>query len=192
MARVESLPPPAWVAATTSDDVERMYRDYRRLLLYIAGHKFGVPNADTEALLQETMIAFLTTHTRIDNPKAWLVATMCNVSRRYWRYRIRMNDIEGGVLTDATDVALDMGIDRIERELIVQRVLSLLHDRDRELLRLRYFEQLTARAIGELRGTSLGYTEKRIRIALSRAREIYRRLHAAGDPAQTRVAEKRR
>lgn len=63
--------------------MERLYRKYRRLLLYVAARKFGVPDADAEALLQETMIAFLTTHTRIDNPKMWLVATMCNVSRRY-------------------------------------------------------------------------------------------------------------
>jgi RNA polymerase sigma factor (sigma-70 family) len=165
--------------------LEGLHRQYRRLLLSVAARKFGVPDVDAEALLQEAMIAFLTTHTRIENPKAWLVATMCNLSRRYWRCRIRTDDIEGGVLSHGAEAASDPSIDRIEQQLVMNRVLALLQIPDREVLRLRYLEQLKARVIAEMLGTTLGYAEKRIRVALRRASEIYMRLHGAGDAVPT-------
>jgi RNA polymerase sigma factor (sigma-70 family) len=165
-------------------EAERFYREYRRLLLYVAARKFSVPDADAEVLLQEAMVAFLTTHTRVQSPKAWLVATICNLSRSYWRDRIRDGGVEGGARMDAVEGTPDCNLERIECDLLVQRVLSLLRTRDREVLHLRYFEQLTGRAIAERLGTTLGYAEKRVRVALGRARDIYVRLHPAGSPGR--------
>jgi RNA polymerase sigma factor (sigma-70 family) len=181
--RVESPLPPV-TRGPSAGEAERFYREYRRLLLYVAARKFRVPDADAEALLQEAMVAFLTTHTRVESPKAWLVATMCNLSRRYWRDRIRDGDVEGGARPDAAEGTPDCNLERIECDLLVQRVLSLLQTGDREVLHLRYFEQLTGRAIAERLGTTLGYAEKRVRVALGRAREIYVRLHPAGTPGR--------
>jgi RNA polymerase sigma factor (sigma-70 family) len=106
---------------------------------------------------------------------------MCNVSRHYWRQRGRIEHVE--VQIDAAEEVADLSADRMERTLVVKKVLSLLTSRDRDLLRLHYFERLTAAAIAEQLDTTTGYAEKRVCIALKRARAIYSRLIARGHGA---------
>ncbi|MDP9191105.1 MAG: sigma-70 family RNA polymerase sigma factor [Acidobacteriota bacterium] len=178
MARVASSPAPIELDATVYADAERMYRDYRRLLFSIAVRKFNVPVSDAETLVQEAWLAFLTQDVRIHDPKAWLAATMRNLSRHYWRQRARIQRVE--VSIDAAEEVADLGADRMEHTLVIQQVLSLLTLRDRDILRLHYFERLTASAIAEHFDTTTGYAEKRIYIALKRAREIHARLLARG------------
>jgi RNA polymerase sigma factor (sigma-70 family) len=139
--------------------------------------KFGVPAGDAEALLQEALLALLTTDAVISHAKAWLVATMCNGSRSYWRQRARTDRVEGATLP-LEMVDDDHEVERLERQLLVQAVLSLLPAADRSLLRLHYFEELTAAVIGEQLGMMKRYAEKRISKALRRARDVYTALHA--------------
>jgi DNA-directed RNA polymerase specialized sigma24 family protein len=115
-------------------DAERMYRDYRRLLFSIAVRKFNVPVSDAETLVQEAWVAFLTQDARIHDPKAWLAATMSNLSRHYWRQRGRIERVE--VSIDAAEKVADLSADGMERTLVVRKVLSLLKSRDRDILRL--------------------------------------------------------
>lgn len=178
MARIASpSPAPASPQTFTSDDVEGLYREYRHLLLYVAIQKFGVPAGDAETLLQEALLALLMADAAITNPKAWLVATMCNVSRVYWRQRARKDRVEGATLLSPEIGADDLQIERLERQLLVRKVLSFLPVADRTVLRLHYFEQLTAVAIGERLGTTRRYAEKRISTALRRARDVFTALH---------------
>jgi RNA polymerase sigma factor (sigma-70 family) len=175
------LPLPIEVDATAYVDAERMYRDYRRLLFSIAVRKFNVPVSDAETLVQDAWVAFLTQDARIHDPKAWLAATMRNLSRHYWRQRGRIERVE--VSIDAAERVADLNADGMERTLVVRKVLSLLTSRDRDILRLHYFERLTAAAIAERLDTTTGYAEKRICIALKRARDIYSRLLMPGNTA---------
>jgi RNA polymerase sigma-70 factor (ECF subfamily) len=163
-----------------ADDAEALYLRYRPLLLYVAGRKFGIDRDDAEPLVQEVLLAFLTTTIVLEKPKAWLIATMCNASRGFWRRRALLDRIEGTCLSDADYVPDGDVVEKIDRRLLLQRILSLLCDADRELLRLHYFEQLTAMEIAPLLGTTAGYAEKRIGLALKRVRRLYFELDTRG------------
>ena len=66
-------------------DVGALYELHRPLLLHIACRKFRIGETEAESLLQEVFLSYMTTTTKVENVKAWLVAAMCNASRHYWR-----------------------------------------------------------------------------------------------------------
>lgn len=165
-------------------DTEVLYLQHRGLLLYVALRKFNIPSDDAELLVQEAVLAYLTADTEIRNPRAWLVATVCNGSRAFWRRRVRAEHVEGTPLIEVDHLVDDAAADRIERTVLVQAVLAALRPDDRELLRLHYFEQLTAVEIAPLLGTTARYVVKRISIALRRAREAFTRLSNSQTPAR--------
>jgi RNA polymerase sigma factor (sigma-70 family) len=117
---------------------------------------------------------------RIADPRAFLIGAICNVSRAYWRLRKRMTDVEGARLDAVAlaTVASDAG--RIEQQLVMRRVLDRLHPTRREVLRLHYYEHLSASEVARRLDVSHGYAEKLIVRALRNARAIYAEL-TAGD-----------
>src|ERR1043166_3789596 len=59
----------------SADEIETLYVEHRTLLLFIASRKFHIADdGEAENLIQEVFFSFLQTNTRIDNPRAWLVA----------------------------------------------------------------------------------------------------------------------
>ena len=168
------------------DDAETLYLRYRPLLLYVAERKFGIDTADAEPLIQEVLLDFLTTTLILDKPRAWLDGAMCNASRGCWRRRALVGRIEGVSLTEADYVTDDDVVEKIDRRLLLQRILGLLCDADRELLRLHYFEQFTAAEIAPILGTTAGYVEKRIGIVLKRIRRLYLDLDSHGTATSER------
>jgi RNA polymerase sigma factor (sigma-70 family) len=153
--------------------VEALYVQYRGLLLYVAARKFHVPAMDCEALVHEALMALLQACVRIENPKAWLVAAVCNASRAYWRTRARITNMEGARIDSLADTTDTFDAKRIEQEVLVRALVRRLRPEDREILRLHYYEQLTAAEIATRFQTTTGYAEKLIVIALRRARDIY-------------------
>lgn len=122
-------------------------------------------------------MSYLTAGCRIDNPKAWLVGAVCNASRRYWRERARREHTEGTSIDDLATPPEVVDIDRLEREILVRRLLEELQPRQREVLRLHYFDGFTATEIADKLDTTVRYAQKLIWKALSKARVLYRRLH---------------
>ena len=164
-------------------DVEALYLAHRRLLLWVAGRKFHVPEADCEALLHEALLSLLRTRDVIANPKAWLIAAVSNASRAYWRERIRTDAVEGTRIEAIVDTTDSLDADRIEREILVREVVSRMRATDREVLRLHYYEQLTAPEVAARLDTTTGYAEKLITKALKRARALYVWMSSSGVPA---------
>jgi RNA polymerase sigma factor (sigma-70 family) len=147
------------------------------LLLVIAARKFNVPEADCENLVQDAMLALLARlGERVENPRGFLIGAICNACRAYWRERTRGNHVEGTRLEAVATVTVASEADRIEHELVMRRVLSRLSPADREVLRLHYYEQLTAREVAERLHVTHRYAEKRIVEALRHARIVYTEL----------------
>jgi RNA polymerase sigma factor (sigma-70 family) len=120
-------------------------------------------------------VSYLVTLAEIENPKAWLIAAVCNGSRHYWRSRSPLfasEDLDGE--TFARDPAAELT--KIEHDILVSRMLSLLPPRQREVLRLHYFEQMTAPEMAARLGTTTRYAERLIWKSLKSARRIYERL----------------
>jgi RNA polymerase sigma-B factor len=65
----------------------------------------------------------------------------------------------------------DRGFDRAEDSATVERLMQVLSDREREVLRLRFAEDLTQAEIGERVGVSQMHVSRIIRQAIARLRE---------------------
>lgn len=150
-----------------------LYCQHRPLLMYAAAVKFRVPDPDAEALVHDAMISLLTTREAIDDIRAWLVAVVCNGSRRYWRCRARFEalprDLEK-ILDSRQPVAAS---ERLHREVLLRQVLARLRPKEQRILYLHYFEQRTATEIACALGTTPRYAERLIVKTLRRVRRVF-------------------
>jgi RNA polymerase sigma-B factor len=89
-------------------------------------------------------------------------------------------DADAGSLADVLG-ARDLRLDAVERAAALGSVLEILSDRDREILRLRFEEDLTQAEIARHVGLSQMHVSRLIRAALGKLRD-------AGDPAELHVA----
>ncbi|MDQ3279897.1 MAG: sigma-70 family RNA polymerase sigma factor [Acidobacteriota bacterium] len=152
-----------------------MYAAYRPLLLWVAGGKFNVPEEDCDPIVQDALLSFLTTATKVEKPKAWLIAAVCNASRHYWRVRARAALVETEHIDQGFDAPNTSDIEALDRRLLVRALLARLVPKQREVLRLHYFEGKTAVEIAEAFDTTPGYAEKLIVTALTNMRRLYAR-----------------
>jgi RNA polymerase sigma-B factor len=88
-----------------------------------------------------------------------LDSTTCDGDGR----RVALRDVIG---------AHDVGLDAAEAAVIAERLLRHLDARDREILRLRFAEDLTQSEIGERRGISQMHVSRLIRRSLEQLREL--------------------
>lgn len=136
-----------------------------------------MPDGDCEQLLQDALFSYLTVGRPVENPRAWLVAAVCNASRHYWRFRARTTSMEGTRLDEIPDLPQEMDVERLELEILVRSLLERLHPGDREVLRLHYFEGMTAAEMAAALDTTVRYAQKLISKALVRVRREYQRLN---------------
>ena len=98
------------VTTGASHDVGALYEEYRDLLLFIACRKFRIGEGDAENLIQEVFLAYMQNEAQVENTRSWLVASMCNASRAYWRTQARTEalpddiDDQSDPMTHATPV----------------------------------------------------------------------------------------
>lgn len=172
-ARAEvSRPLPLLAIDPLPDDIGELYVRHRTLLLHVGCRKFRVPESEAEALIQEVFLSFMTTTSKIENVKAWLVAAMCNASRHYWRVQGRTESLPEN-FDDHSDPS-SAGIAETMAEVItMQQALDYLQPRCRETLYMHYYEGLSANDVARRQDTTSRYAEKLIHNCLKRVREIY-------------------
>ena len=148
-------------------ELARLYEEHRTLLSYVAVHKFRVPLSAAEDLISEVFISFHRSEYRPENPRAWLVAAMCNACRHYWRAQGRFE-----ALLDDFDVTFDP-TSQLEARVTAERLLPLLREPCRQLLGMYYFDGLTTLEISTKLGVSVNAIHKRLQRCLASAREKY-------------------
>jgi RNA polymerase sigma factor (sigma-70 family) len=158
--------------SAAADDVEALYIQHRKLLLYVACRKFRIPESDAESLTQEVFLSFLQNGTKIDNVRAWLVAAMCNASRHFWRASGRTESLPDD-FNDHSDPESVGLADQFAMRMTVHQALDYLQPRCRETLYLHYFEGRSANDVARELETTNRYAEKLIHNCLKRVREIY-------------------
>lgn len=137
--------------------------------------KFGISEADGEPLLHDVLLSFLTAAMRIESPRAWLVAAMCNASRAYWREQRRAAAAEPVTIEEIAELSGPFDVETLQRELLVRAILQKLRPRDRLVLRLHYYERLTVEEIAAQFHTTAAYAGRLVSKALRRARAELRR-----------------
>lgn len=162
---------PIAAAEAAADRVEACYLQYRELLIHIACRKFGVPERDAEALIQEVFLAFLRSGDAVVNVRAWLVGAVCNASRHYLRGARRIEPLPDDYR--AADAADERLAEQMATNLTVRQAIGYLQPRCRETLWLHYYEGRTAKDVAAAFDTSPRYAEKLIHNCLERVRRIY-------------------
>ena len=162
------VPPPS----PEPDEIGDLYIKHRPLLLHIACRKFRIGEPDAESLLQEVFLSFMTTTTKVENIKAWLVAAMCNASRHYWRGQGKTESLPEN-FDDHCDPKSNSIADQVAIEITLRQALDYLQPRCRDTLFLHYFEGRSAVDVAKELETTSRYAEKLIHNCLKRVREIY-------------------
>ncbi|MEO6259926.1 MAG: sigma-70 family RNA polymerase sigma factor [Thermoanaerobaculia bacterium] len=172
IATTDPVPAKRGSAAPPSSEIGDLYVKHRSLLLHIACRKFRVPESDAEGLIQEVFVSLMTTTTKVENIRAWLVAATCNASRHYWRGQSRTESLPED-FDDHGDPRSQGIADRFAMSITMRQALEYLQDRCRETLYLHYYEGRSAPDVARELETTTRYAEKLIHNCLKRVREIY-------------------
>ena len=151
-----------------------------RYALSITGRR-----AVAEEIVQEV---FLQLHARwheVDSPRAWLFRTVRN--RSYSHVRDNKREVLSGDERDATsagteDEPPDVMILRTEAMDALRRLMNDLDETDRDLVKLKYFDDLKYRDISEKTGLSVGNVGYRLHHILKELAAKLRPLGIDGKP----------
>ena len=74
-------------AESATEMLDRAYRALAPVLREVSVKKFRIPPADAEAVVNTVFEAYLRRRSTVRNLEHYLVASVCNASRDYWRAR---------------------------------------------------------------------------------------------------------
>jgi RNA polymerase sigma-70 factor (sigma-E family) len=122
-----------------------------------------------------------------DEPEIYLRRTIYHLAVDQWRARRRRPEVLGKTETELEAAALRAGqpdgTDAVHLRLILMQGLAQLPPRQRAVLVLRYWEQLSESEAADMLGCSLGTVKSSASRGLARLREITATWAAADTPA---------
>lgn len=132
-----AVPQPSGSVANVPAAFEEAYLEFGPRLRKIAIHKFRVPPADAETIVQDVFTTLLMHMASVKAIEPYLIGAICNASRYYWR----RTDAADAVFCGETPCAAtpdDALAETIERKLTLSRILKRIDCRCRDLLH-RYY-----------------------------------------------------
>ncbi len=123
------------------------------------------PRADAEDVLQE---AYLTAYHKFDTMmnrlvfKAWIIRIARNKCVDYYRRRAARTEIPVEMLSERV---MAYGRCGLREQLVVQETLEQLSGKDRDILKLYYFQELPQTEIAEKLQVPLGTVKSRLHTA---------------------------
>ncbi|GAA2919277.1 SigE family RNA polymerase sigma factor [Streptomyces thioluteus] len=157
-----SGPPPAagaettMAAGTTVDHLTETYRAHYRSLLGLAALLLD-DTASCEDVVQEAFIRVHSARNRVRDPEktlAYLRQTVVNLSRSALRRRILGLKLLSKPMPDMAS-AEEGAYEQLERDQLIKAMRGLQR-RQREVLVLRYFADMTEAQVAEVLGLSIG------------------------------------
>ncbi len=146
----------ATAAGTTVDHLTETYRQHYRSLLGLAALLLD-DTASCEDVVQEAFIRVHSARKRVREPEktlAYLRQTVVNLSRSALRRRILGLKLLSKPMPDMAS-AEEGAYDQLERDALIKAMRGLQR-RQREVLVLRYFADMTEAQVAETLGISLG------------------------------------
>jgi RNA polymerase sigma factor (sigma-70 family) len=138
---------------SAEEAVTKAYGELGARLRAISRAKFRIPEEDADAVVNTVFEAYLRRRTTVHDVERYLIASVCNASRDYWRAR---KDTES-MPDDATDFVAPATADaeeRLVRSLTIAVQLTRLGDQCCQALRLYHLDGFSAREIAEKLGTT--------------------------------------
>lgn len=159
--------------ASAEETITRAYSELASRLRVISQRKFHIPEEDAEAVVNTVFEAYLRRRTTVHDLEKYLVASVCNASRDYWRAKkdtdqmpLEAEDLIAPATADAEE--------RLVRSLTIAVQLTRLGDECCEALCLFHLGGFSAREIAE----KLGTTEQNTWQILSKCRRQAKELLA--------------
>ncbi|GAA4128603.1 SigE family RNA polymerase sigma factor [Nocardioides fonticola] len=154
----------------SDSDLRAAFEDYvaaRRTALLRIAYLLTGQAADAEDLVQAALIKAMPHWSRIaHDPEAYVRTIMARESVSRWRRR-RWREVH----TDVVPEAAAQGAD-IARRTVVLEALAQLSPRQRAVIVLRYYEDLTEAQTADVLGLRLGTVKSHARDALERLRTL--------------------
>ena len=156
------------MSSTRDQEVEAFVLARGPALLRTA-HLLTGDRGHAEDLLQQALERMVRHWSRIDqDPEGWVRRTLVNLSTDRWRHRARRPREVGGLVPDrAASVEPTTRVE--DRQQLVQ-ALRILTPRQRAVLVLRYFDDLSEAQVAVLLGCSVGTVKSTSSKALARLR----------------------
>ncbi|MFN2442328.1 MAG: RNA polymerase sigma factor [Thermoanaerobaculia bacterium] len=159
---------PSRLSQKRDDLFAGIYNENYGLLMALAQRRYGIPPSEAEALVHEVFVGLLIAGDTIRSARPWLVGAVCHASRSYWRKKKRERSLAEGERERRTRLKTAPAETESAR-LTIGKMLRGLPARQRESLRLRYFEGCTIREVARELGTTERYAAKLVAKAIRRA-----------------------
>jgi RNA polymerase sigma factor (sigma-70 family) len=157
---------------STAHPLDAMYREHESLLRSIAHYRFRVPECDAEALVHDIFASFLERQPDAYDIKAFLIGSINNACRHYWRKRQHEEPLlPHHELTPSDDEAAKL--ERWALRLSLGATLARLGGKCSETLRRYYLRDESAESIAQELDTSPAYIWQLLSSCRKRARQIY-------------------
>ena len=139
----------------------------RRTALLRTAYLLTGQHADAEDLVQMALVKAVPHWRRIsDDPEPYVRRILAREATNRWRRR-RWREVSSDVLPET----LSEGTDPTDRE-VLRQALMRLSPRQRAVVVLRYFDDLTEQQTAEVLGIGLGTVKSHGRDAMARLREL--------------------
>lgn len=166
-----------------AEDDEQTFTEWaqsrqRRLIrstILLTGDQQRAEDLVQEALLK---VALRWSRLRDGNPDAYVLTVVFRDNASWWR---RQRPV---IIEDVPDAASPIDSDVIERRLVILRALDRLTTKQRAVLILRFYDDLSERRTAEILGVGVGTVKSQTSAALTRLRaapELMEILDTEGD-----------
>ncbi|MDH3745079.1 MAG: sigma-70 family RNA polymerase sigma factor [Acidobacteriota bacterium] len=151
--------------------VEEFYSEIKSTACQVFA-RYSIPFEDSEDLMQQALVTFLSKHETVRDPRAWTIGTLRNLCLLYWRKRrTTVYECVDAALLESLAEPERPAQERADLARDLDLLINELPDRCRLILGLRYgvgcAPKETARRLG-YRTTSIYKLTERCLAALSR------------------------
>jgi RNA polymerase sigma factor (sigma-70 family) len=153
------------------ESIEQAYLALSPLMREVSEKKFRIPPADAEALVNTVFEVYLRRRTTVRDLERYLIASVCNASRDYWRARKNIEplpDDVGELIEGATADAEE----RLVRSLTISVALTRLGRKCCDALYLHHLGGYSAVEIAEKLDTTEQYVWRLLSTCRTRARKM--------------------
>jgi RNA polymerase sigma factor (sigma-70 family) len=158
--------------SSASQSLDVLYREHEGLLRSIAQYRYRICPSDAEALVHDIFASFLERQPDALDPKAFLIGSINNACKHYWRKREHETPLlPHHELTPNDDEAAKL--ERWALRLSLASTLTRLGGKCSETLRRYYLRDESAEAIALKLETSPAYIWQLLSSCRKRARKIF-------------------
>jgi len=152
-------------------EVGAAYDEHRRLLIGTAITRYGIAEADAEALVHDVFLSYLGSVDDVRDARAWLLSAICNASKHFLRTRNRVVRFPDG--GREPEIAAGAPFDELPGDLAVRDCFNCITPRCQLALRLRYLEGYSVPEIATELNTTAKYAQKLVSRCVQQAHDRY-------------------